>query len=153
MTKVFACRFPAILQWKKEISRIHQQPQHEVVKIDVGIIKHFKWRMEDKNSIKFKSQNLCSHSGVLGILITFITRVGSFWKWGGKSLQRLLGSAFLGFVRYGRELVEPYLAAIWGKLKILAFCWYTIKAIEACIVGKNGMIGCKNAEPSNGKGL
>ena len=24
-----------------------------------------------------------------------------------------------------------------------------IKAIETCIAGKNGMIGCKNAEPSN----
>ena len=51
-------------------------------------------------------------------------------------VQRPLGFTLLGFSRYGREPVGPYLATISRELIILAFCWYTKKAIEACIVGK-----------------
>ena len=65
-------------------------------------------------------------------------------------VQRPLGFTLLGFSRYGRELVGPYLATISRKLIILAFVDIRKKAIEACIVEKNGRIGCKNAEPSNG---
>ena len=42
-------------------------------------------------------------------------------------VQRPLGFTLLGFSRYGRELVGPYLATISRKLIILAFCWYTKK--------------------------
>ena len=64
-------------------------------------------------------------------------------------VQRPLGFTLLGFSRYGREPVGPYLAIISRELIILAFCWYTKKAIEACIVRKNGMIGCKTRSASS----
>ena len=73
------------------------------------------------------------HFGARPPLLCYIMRVGIFFRNGA-------GKFCKGF------WVLPY----WDSVYILAFCWYMIKAIEICIAGKNGMIGCKNAEPSNG---
>ena len=73
------------------------------------------------------------HFGARLPLLCCIIRVGSFFRNGA-------GKVCKGF------WVLPY----WDSVYILAFCWYMIKAIETCVAGKKGMIGCKNVEPSNG---
>ena len=73
------------------------------------------------------------HFGARPPLLCCIIRVGSFFEMAWKSLQRLLGSALLGFSLYLSFLL------IYDKGNWNLHSWK-----------KNGMIGCKNAEPSNG---
>ena len=86
------------------------------------------------------------HDGARPPLLCCVTRLGSFFRNGAKKSARASGFHLIRIMSQssqlsvdnwqGTGLSHANLAAISRKLKILAFCWYRIKANDVCITGK-----------------